>query len=239
MPAVHVPYESMSDHVAVSRADYVRLRRAVVVTGLFLLAVIAQGAARPEYDAWQQSISALSLSEQGWVQDLFFALLGAALLSTVSTWHRVLRGGIGDRAYPALTALLGLSLLAAAWWPQDPAPGYDPEQLGLALPTTSGLLHLTAAGVGAVSSVSALLVMAARFKTQSEWHPWVGPTRLCAALTAVCVTVYAVWSVQPTGFAGTFERLVVVVPGGWAFAFTRRLGQGVPFVLRRDRATTI
>ena len=226
----------MSHHIAVSRADYVRLRRAVVATGLFLLAVIVQGAARPDYDAWQQSISALSLSEQGWVQDLFFALLGAALLSTVSTWHRVLRGGIGDRAYPAFTALLGLSLLAAAWWSQDPAPGYDPERLGLELPTTSGLLHLTAAGVGAISSVCALLVMASRLKTQSEWQRWVGPTRLCAVLTAVCVTVYGVWSVQPTGFAGAFERLVVVIPGAWGFAFTRRLGQGVPFMLSRDRS---
>lgn len=224
----------MSDQIAVSRADYVRLRRAVVVTGIFVLAVIAQGATRPDYDAWQQSISALSLSEQGWVQDLFFALLGAALLSTVSTWRRVLRGGIGDRAYPVLTTLLGLSLLAAAWWSQDPAPGYDPERLGLELPTTTGLFHLAAAGVGAVSSVSALLVMAARFKTQSEWQPWVGPTRLCAALTAVCVTVYAVWSVQPTGFAGMFERLVVVIPGAWGFAFTRRLGRGVPFMLSRN-----
>jgi len=209
-----------------------------MVTGLFLVAVFVQGAARPGYDAWQQSISALSLSEQGWVQDLLFALLGAALLSTVSTWHRVLRGGIGDRAYPALIALLGLSLIAAAWWPQDPAPGYDPERLGLELPTTSGLLHLAAAGVGAVSSVSALLVMAARFKTQSEWQRWVGPTRFCAVVTAVCVTVYAVWSVQPSGFAGTFERLVVVVPGAWGFAFTRRLGQGVPFMLINDRAAT-
>ena len=205
-----------------------------MVTGLFLLAVVVQGAARPDYDAWQQSISALSLSEHGWVQDFFFALLGATLLSTVSTWHRVLRGGIGCRAYPALIALLGLSLLAAAWWPQDPAPGYDPERLGLELPTTSGLLHLAAAGVSAMSSVGALLVMAARFKTLPEWKPWVGPTRLSAALTVVCVILYAVWSVQPTGFAGMFERLVVVIPGVWGFAFTRRLGQGVPFILRGD-----
>lgn len=229
----------MTELSPVSRSDYVRLRRAVLVTGLFLFAVIAQGAARPDYDAWQQSISALSLSEQGWVQDLFFALLGGALLSTVATWSRVLRGGIGHRAYPILTALTGLSLLAAAWWPQDPAPGYDPERLGLALPTTTGLLHLAAAAIGAVSAVSALLVMAARFQTLPSWQPWVRPTRLAAALTAACVVVYAVWSVQPAGFAGLFERLVVVVPGAWGLAFTRRLGQGAPFVLhaRREAAS--
>jgi hypothetical protein len=228
----------MSELTPVKRAEYVRLRRAVMVTGLFLITVGVQGAGRPGYDAWQQSISALSLSDLGWVQDVCFTLLGGVLLTTVPTWSRVLRGGLGHRAYPVLTALTGLSLVAVGWWPQDPAPGYDPERLGLTLPTTTGLLHLATAGIGAVSSVSALFVMAARFKTLAEWHAWVGPSRLAAALTAACVIVYAAWSVKSTGLAGLFERLVVLVPGLWGYALTRRLGQGAPFVVTRDRVPT-
>ena len=90
----------MSELIAISRTDYVHLRRAVVVTGLFMLAVVVQGAARPDYDAWQQSISALSLSDRGWVQDVFFTVLGLALLSTAPTWRRILCGGVGQHAYP-------------------------------------------------------------------------------------------------------------------------------------------
>ena len=221
----------MTEMRAVPRAEYVRVRRSVLVTGLFLVAVIAQGAARPDYDAWQQSISALSLSEHGWVQNLFFALLGGTLLSTVPAWSRILRGGIGHRAYPICIALIGLSLLAAAWWPQDPAPGYDPERLGLALPTSTGLLHLTAAAVGAASSVSALFIMAARFQSLPLWQAWVMPTRFAAASTVLCVVVYAVWSVHPIGYAGLFERLVVVIPAVWTLALMRRLGEGAPFVV--------
>lgn len=215
----------------VPRTEYLRLRRAVSVTAVFLIAVVTQGAARPDYDPWHQSISALSLGAHGWIQDAFFLLLGSVLLSTAPSWRRILRGGVGQRSYPVLTALTGLSLVAAAWWPQDPAPGYDPEQLGLVLPTTTGLLHLTAAGIGAFSSIAAMLVMAARFRQLAGWEAWARPTRLAAVLTTVCVVVYAVWSVQPTGLAGTFERLVVIVPGVWGYAVIRRLGNGVPFVV--------
>lgn len=217
----------------VERPDYLRLRRAVVATAVFLLAVITQGAARPGYDAWHQSVSALSLGPRGWIQDAFFVLLGVALLGTVTTWRRVLAGGIGAAAYPVLTALTGASLIAAAWWQQDPAPGYDPERLGLALPTTTGLLHLVAAAVGALSSIAALLVMARRFASDSRWHHWVRPTRLAATATALCVVVYAFWSVRASGLAGTFERGVIAIPGAWGFALTLRLGRGTPFVVAR------
>ena len=221
----------MSELGPVPRAEYVRLRRAVLVTAIFLVAVVTQGAARPGYDPWHQSISALSLGANGWIQDLFFVLLGGVLLSTTPSWRRILRGSIGQWSYPILTALTGLSLIAAAWWPQDPAPGYDPEQLGLVLPTATGLVHLTAAGVGAFSSIAAMFVMAARFRQLPGWEAWARPTRLAAVITTLSVVIYAVWSVQPSGLAGTFERLVVVVPGLWGYAVIRRLGDGVPFVV--------
>jgi hypothetical protein len=221
----------MSALAPVPRVEYVRLRRAVRVTAVFLIAVVTQGAARPDYDAWHQSISALSLGTGGWIQDLLFLVLGTALVSTAPSWRRILRGGIGQWSYPVLMAFTGASLIAAAWWPQDPAPGYDPEQLGRALPTATGLLHLTAAGIGAFSSIAAMLVMAARFARLDGWEAWARPTRLAAGLTALSVVVYAVWSVQPTGLAGTFERLVVIVPGVWGYAVIRRLGEGAPFVM--------
>ena len=128
-------HELMSELTPVKRAEYVRLRRAVMVTGLFLIAVGVQGAGRPGYDAWQQSISALSLSDLGWVQDVCFTLLGGVLLTTVPTWSRVLRGGLGHRAYPVLTALTGLSLVAVGWWPTGPS---SHAMTGRAWPANSG-----------------------------------------------------------------------------------------------------
>ena len=220
----------------VSPADRRRIRLAVNVTALFLLATLAQGCARADYDAWHQAVSALSLGPTGWVQDLAFMLLGLAIVATVPAWRRILAGGKGATAYPVLLALTGSSLMAVGFFPQDPAPGYDPEMLGRTLPTATGLIHLALAGVAASSSAASLFVMASRFSTTPGWNRWSFPTRVAGALTVACVIVYAVWSVQPAGFAGTFERLVIVIPAVWGFALVRSFDQGRPFVLASVRA---
>lgn len=223
----------MIDLSPVARSDCRRLWYAVLATGIFLIAAFVQGAMRPGYDEWHQSISALSLGPAGWVQNFFFFVLGTALLSTMPVWRRILAGGIGARVYPVLTGLVGLSLIAAGWVPQDPAPGYDPELLGHALPTPTGLLHLAVAGIGAGSSCAALFVMASRFAALPNWRAWAVYSRAAGALTLVCVAVYAVWSTQPSGLAGSFERLVVIIPGAWGCALVTRLSAGTPFVVSR------
>ena len=148
--------------VGVPRSLLRRLWYALAGAALFVGVATVEGALRPDYDAWHQAISALSLGARGWVQQINFVLLGAVLLSTVPTWRQILTGGKGANAYPALTAVVALSFIAVAFLPQDPAPGYDPAGLGLVKPTTIGLLHLAVAGVAAACSVAALFVMAAR-----------------------------------------------------------------------------
>jgi hypothetical protein len=219
--------------VSVARSDCRRLWYGVQAAGVFLIVALVQGRLRPGYDGWQQAISALSLGTGGWVQDACFALFGCGLLTTVPVWRRILGGGIGATTYPVLTALLGLSLIGVAWFPQDPAPGYDPEQLGYVLPTKVGLVHLSLAGVGAVSTCAALFVMASRFDHLPDWRRWGVYTRVAAALTLACVIVYAAWSTQPRGLAGMFERLVVLIPGVWGYAVISRLSAGVPFIVSR------
>lgn len=221
----------MAHPTPVARADCRRLWYAVVATALFVLVALVQGAVRPGYDAWHQSISALSLGPGGWVQDVAFVLLGIALLSTVTVWRRVLADGVGAHAYPVLMALTGTSLIAAGWIPQDPAPGYDPELLGHTLPTLTGLIHLGLAGVGALASSIGLFVMATRFATLPDWSAWATSTRAIGVLTIVCVVVYAVWSTQTSGLAGTFERMVIILPGAWGYAVVSRLSSGTPFVV--------
>jgi hypothetical protein len=223
----------MTESMPVSSSDCRRLWHAVHATWLFVLAALVQGALRPDYDAWHQSVSALSLGPAGWVQDVAFFLLGVALLSTVPVWRRVLAGGVGANAYPFLVALIGLSLVTAGWVPQDPAPGYDPEQLGHALPTPTGLVHLAVAGAGAIASCVALFVMAARFAELPAWSGWAAYSRASAVLTIACVVVYGVWSTSSSGLAGTFERLVIIIPGAWGYAVVARLSSGAPFVVLR------
>ena len=198
---------------------------------LFTAVASLQGSIRPGYDARQQAVSALSLGPDGWIQQLNFVVFGASLLFTIPALRQLLRGGVGARSYPAATALSGVCLVVLGFVAQDPAPGYDPEQLGLAVPTARGLLHLALAAVAMVSSVVGLFLMAARFARDPRWHSWVRPTQLVALFAIVCVAVYAVWSTKPSGFAGVFERLAILASPVWALAFARRLGTGVPFMI--------
>lgn len=120
--------------------------------------------------------------------------------------------------------------MAAGCVPQDPAPGYDPAGLALEEPTLTGLIHLAIAGVAATCSVVLMFIAACRMAVSTEWGGWPTYTRAMAVLTILCVAVYGVWSTQPTGFAGTFERGAIIVPTVWGVGFLRKLGQGVPFM---------
>ena len=133
-----------------------------------------------------------------------------------------------------LTALVGVSFIAAGMIPQDPAPGYDPDNLALQAPTARGLAHLAVAGVAALSSVAGLFVMAARLARNPAWRGWALYSCVAAVAVIGCVAVFGVWSVKPSGYAGTFERGAMVVPMLWMFAFLRRLSGGAPLMVRRE-----
>ncbi len=160
------------------------------------------------------------------------------ILSTVSPWRQILAGGRGGVAYPMLTMFVGIAFIGVGLIRQDPAPGYDPDGLALSTPTLRGLVHLALAGVAALSSVAALLVMAARLAHDPAWPRWSFYSCLTALIIVSCVAVYGVWSVQPTGLAGTFERAAFVAPLVWMAAFVRRLYSGAPLVCCCDAQRT-
>lgn len=207
-----------------------RLWYVVGSAGLFMTTACAEGARRPDYDAWHQSISALSLGPGGWVQIINFIVFGAIVLSSVSVWRKILVAGRGATAFPVLTALTGASLIACGFVPQDPAPGYDPMGLALTAPTLPGLIHLSFAGIAALSSVASLVIMARRFAGDPSWRGWSAYSFLMAFAMAACVVVYGIWSTASTGYAGMFERFALVVVPIWGLTFLVRLEAGVPFM---------
>lgn len=207
-----------------------RLWYGIIGAGLFILTSSVEGALRIDYDAWQQSVSALSLGSRGWVQTVSFFVFGIIIISTVTTWRKILSRGRGAKAYPMLTLLTGFSIILCGIFQQDPAPGYDPQKLALTDPTLRGLLHLLFAAIGALCSIAGLLVMARRFAHTPLWHGWKLYSILMALVMAACVTIYAIWSTKSTGYAGTFERIALMVVPVWGMTFLVRLEAGVPFM---------
>ncbi|MBX2963688.1 MAG: DUF998 domain-containing protein [Cyclobacteriaceae bacterium] len=60
-----------------------RLWFGVIGSCLFIIVASVEGSQRPDYDPWQQSISALSLGSRGWIQIFNFFVFGVIILSTV------------------------------------------------------------------------------------------------------------------------------------------------------------
>jgi hypothetical protein len=200
----------------------------------FLGLTTVQGALRADFDSWHQAVSALSLGPGGWLQSLNLVAFGAVIASTAPVWRRIMAGGRGGTSYPVLTALVGLSFITVGLIPQDPAPGYDPAGLALQGPTARGLLHLAIAGIAASCSVASLIVMGSRLAGDRAWGGWRTAAWVTALLIVACVTVFGVWSTKPSGFAGTFERMAIVLPLAWTAIFLRRLDSGTPFMLVSD-----
>jgi hypothetical protein len=207
-----------------------RLWAGLIAGALSFALTTIQGIYREGFDPWQQAVSALSLGPHGWLQMINLVAFGAIVLTTVLPWKRVLSGARGETIYPICTALIGAGFIGVGIIRQDPAPGYDPQGLGLLGPTIPGLVHITIAGIAALSSVIGLLVMGARLAGDPAWRGWALYSRLAAVLVIGCIVVYGVWSVKPTGFAGTFERAAMIVPMLWMFAFLRRLSDGAPLM---------
>ena len=199
--------------------------------GVLSLAITTvQGAYREGFDQWHQAISALSLGPGGSIQMVNLIVFGAFILSTVSPWRQILAGSRGATAYPLLTALVGLGFIGVGLIRQDPAPGYDPDGLMLKTPTKLGLAHLAIAAVAALSAVASMIVMGTRLAQNPAWPRWPTYSYLTAIIIIVSIAVYGVWSVEPTGFAGAFERIAVIAPMLWTFAFLRRLSRGAPLI---------
>ena len=221
----------MTTTVPVPRPLLHRLSVGLAGAALSLAITTVQGVFRDSFDSWHQAISALSLGPGGWLQMINLSAFGAVVLTTVSPWRQILAGARGGTAYPAVTALVGMSFIGVGLIRQDPAPGYDPEALMLTSPTPTGLAHLAIAGVAALASVTGLFVMAARLARDPAWRGWTLYSCGTAVIVVGCVVTYGIWSIQPTGFAGAFERAAMVAPMLWMFTFLRRLYRGAPLMV--------
>lgn len=87
--------------------------------------------------------------------------------------------------------------------------------------------------MAAACSVALLLILASRLSGDAQWRGWPRYTRGAAGATVACVIVYGIWSTQPSGYAGSFERAAIIIPTLWGASFLHRLGRGVPFMRER------
>lgn len=191
-------------------------------TMLFAIIYLIEGATRPDYNAWQQTISALSLGPGGWIQRANFVLCGVSVLWLAFVWRKILKGGVCALLYPLIRVIEGIGLLAIAIFSQDPAYGYPPgTPAGPGSATLGGTLHLTFTLVVVWAMGLGLFVIAWRFWRTPHFRGWALFSVACGLLPMVFMPVFGI-AQNPhsvfAGYAGFYERLATNADAIWGVA---------------------
>ncbi len=177
---------------------------------LFPVIYLIEGATRPGYNAWQQTISALSFGPEGWIQRANFFLCGVSILCLAVVWRIILKGGMGARWYPVLHALEGLGLIGVGIFILDPVH------------TACLIVIVSAMSVG-------LLVIARCFWITPHWRRWAWFTIACGLWPMVVMPFFGI-ALNPhsafSPYAGLIERLATSSDIVWGAAMLFPLWAG-------------
>ncbi len=190
-----------------SRSLLILLTCGVAGTALFPIIYVLEGATRPGYDAWRQTISALTLGPGGWIQQLDFALCGVSVLWMAFVWREILKGGVCATWYPIIRGIEGLGLIAIAIITQDP-------------------LHTVFLVVIVNAMCFGLFVIARRFWKQPLWRGWATFSVACGLWPMVVMPLFGVALNTHgvlSGYAGLFERLATNADTIWSLVLVALL----------------
>lgn len=192
---------------------------------LFVAVFLLEGAVRPGYNAWETTISTLSLGAGGWVQIGNFSLFGALMLCFAAGLKRVLRTGPGSLSAAMLLAIAGLGLIVAAFFVTDPILGYPPGIPANGPATLHGTIHDLASLIVFMAIPAACFVIAWRFARDPAWRAWA----LLSMATGAGILMLVMWLFASVTAAtrdlrdvtvppGLLERLFSVIGCGWISA---------------------
>jgi hypothetical membrane protein len=189
---------------------------------LFVVVFLIEGVVRPDYDAWQTTISTLSWGDQGWIQIASFCLFGLLMLCFAIGLRRALRTGPGSLSAPILLFIAGLGLITAGPFVTDPVLGYPPGFPSVGPPSLHGTIHNTASLIVFVAIPAACFLLGWRFARDPASRVWA----VYSVATGVLILVFVVWffasvvaaTHAPNGAtspAGLLERVFSIIGCCW------------------------
>ena len=192
---------ALTTHPPISRTHLVWLTYGISGTLLFLMIYLLEGVTRPGYNAWADTISALSHGPEGWIQQLNFALCGISVLWSAFVWRKVLVGGKCATWYPIIRGIEGGGLVAIAFFTQDP------------LHTVFLVIIVEAMTIG-------LFIIARRFWKQPLWRGWVVFSVAYGLLPVVLMPLFGLalhtQEGMLVGYTGLIERIATNADTIWS-----------------------
>jgi hypothetical protein len=181
---------------------------------VYLASGLIQALTRDGFDLARHDLSLLANGSLGWIQITTLVVAGLMTIAAAVGARRALDGGPAGTWGPALLAGYGLALVVAGIFVADPMAGFPvgtpdgpPTE-----PSLSGMLHMTAGGIGFACLVAATLVVARRFASERRTG-WAWGSR------AVGLVVLGGFLGVATGSTSSWAvlGLWVGVVAGWAW----------------------
>lgn len=201
---------------------------------LFILVFLIEGATRPDYSAWHQVVSDLSLGPDGWMQIANFLQCGLLLLGFALGLRQVLRSGKGALWGPLLLSIGGVALILSGLFVTDPSLGYPPGTTTSGLPTLHGAIHSVAGVILFGSVAAASVILARRFAGDPAWRGWAGYSLTTGIIVAgVFIVMDVVLSLDqqhifPASPTGLLQRIAIIAGWGWIALLAFRLLGHIP-----------
>jgi hypothetical protein len=191
---------------------------------LFVLTFLIEGAVRGGgYSAMRHPISALSMGEWGWVQQLNFIVTGILFLAFAIGLRRTLQ----PRSLwgPLLIGIVAVGLIGAGIFTCDPLNGYPPGTPLLPIERSlGGRLHDAFSAPVFLCLPSACFVLA-RWFFRGRKSGWAWYSILSGLGMFGFFVLAALGFKQTPGFedyAGLLQRLAIVLGWGWIFGISLR-----------------
>jgi hypothetical membrane protein len=200
--------------VAVPRKLLWWLTIGVAGTVLFAVFYLIEGAIRPGYSLWQQTISSLSFGPEGWMQRANFIFCGVSVLWLAYVWRQILKGGVCATWYPIVHTIEGVGLVALGIFRLDP-------------------FHTVSMTVTIIGMTLSLLIIARRFWGDPRWRGWGFFAVACGVWPSLVMPLFGL-ALNPqsvfSGLTGLIERLATSPDIVWGVVILIPLWAGRPLM---------
>ncbi len=189
----------------------------IVGSILFVLVFLIDGTTRIGYDPMYHPVSALSLSDRGWIQITNFIVAGLLMTAFAVGLRRSLYPGHGARWSPLLLGLFGISLVFSGIFVMDPMQEYPPGAPAGTFSEGVSWQHDAhdAFGIVVFASLPIACFVLARGFGKSSRRGWALYSILTGLVMFVLFFIFGTMWENDSPFGGFIQRIMLMTGFVW------------------------
>lgn len=190
---------------------------------LFVVGVIVAGAVTPGYSHLSEPISQLAEPERPYwlIQVVGFVVFGISMIAVAFVlWQSLLSAGSGAKLGIVMVGFAGFNMVLTGLFRTD--------RMGEDLPSVSGQIHDTTAGLVFLSLIAGFLVLGRAMRRLRSWHNLASFSIIAGLATLTFLVGFGLsFEVQPQ-YVGVWQRLLATTIVTWFVVIALRTLVPVP-----------